>query len=206
VIAETPKAPPPKPGRQKGNVVSDGVTVAWERFAAVSTSHGPHPALILLHGVTAVAPADSVLEQAARKLAARGYEVEVLQYLVGDPRTNFGPWMRTVGDAITQLASTPGVDSTKIGLIGVNVGAAVALHRAQVDTRVRAVVDYFGVYRVRDNAFAAKLPPVLIVGGDAEAQRLDALLKQYNVPHEMVEPALAPQRVVDFLRRYLPPN
>jgi dienelactone hydrolase len=117
------------------------------------------------------------------------------------------------------------VDSTKIGLVGINVGAALALHRAQVDKRVKAVVDYFGVYRVRDPANAGKLPPVLIVGGEAstfvpitEARRLDAMLTKYNVPHETdvypgspngltpAESQQAAEHVIDFLRRYLPPG
>ena len=235
--AAPPMAVAPKPiapkaaGFEKGSVISDNVSVSWERFAAVSKSRGPHPALILLHGAGGVPAEDSVLREAARKLASHGYVVEVLQYFdrtktivadVGDQRADFGQWMRALGDAITQLRTAPEVDSTKIGLVGVNVGAALALHRAQVDKRVKAVVDYFGVYRVRDPANAGKLPPVLIVGGEAstfvpvaESRRLDALLTRYNVPHETdvypgspsgltpAESRQAAEHVIDFLQRYL---
>jgi dienelactone hydrolase len=107
----------------------------------------------------------------------------------------------------------------------VNIGAALALHRAQADKRVRAVVDYFGVYRARDESNVAKLPPVLIVGSEMgtfvpvrEARRLDGLLNKYNVPHETdvypgspaglspAESQQAAEHVIDFLRRYLPPS
>ncbi|HSY80773.1 MAG TPA: dienelactone hydrolase family protein [Gemmatimonadaceae bacterium] len=237
---EAPKAEPPKTvaakpaGFEKGTVISDSVPISWERFEAVGKSHGPHPALILLHGAGGVPAEDSVLREAAKKLAAHGYVIEILQYFdrtktivadVGDQRADFGQWMRSLGDAITQLRTAPGVDSTKIGLVGINVGAALALHRAQVDKRVKAVVDYFGVYRVRDPANAGKLPPVLIVGGEAstfvpiaEARRLDAMLTKYNVPHETdvypgspngltpAESQQAAEHVIDFLRRYLPPG
>lgn len=238
--AEPPKAEPPKPaapkpaGFEKGTVISDSVPISWERFEAVGKSHGPHPALILLHGAGGVPAEDSVLREAAKKLAAHGYIVETLQYFdrtktivadVGDVRTEFPKWMRAVGDAITQLRTAPDVDSTKIGLVGINVGAALALHRAQFDKRVKAVVDYFGVYRVKDSANVAKLPPVLIVGGEgstfvpiSEARRLDQLLTRYNVPHETdvypgspngltpAESQQAAEHVIDFLRRYLPPG
>ena len=228
------KTPAPKPaGFEKGSVMSDGVPISWERFAAASKSRGPNPALILLHGAGGVPAEDSVLREAAKKLASHGYVVEVLQYFdrtktivadVGDQRADFGQWMRTLGDAITQLRTAPEVDSTKIGLVGVNVGAALALHRAQFDKRVKAVVDYFGVFRIRDPANASKLPPVLIIGGEAstfvpvaEARRLDAMLTRYNVPHETdvypgspsgltpTESQQAAEHVIDFLRRYLPP-
>ena len=229
---ESPKPAAPKPGMEKGTVMSDSVPVSWERFAAVSKSHGPHPALILLHGPGGVPAEDSVLREAAKKLASRGYVVEILQYFdrtktivadVGDIRSNSGAWLHTLGDAITQLSTAPDVDSTKIGLLGINLGAALALHRAQNDKRIKAVIDYFGMYRVRDPEYASKLPPVLIVGGEAstfvpvtEARRLDAMLTKYNVPHETdvypgspngltaAESQQAAEHVVDFLRRYLP--
>lgn len=204
-VAETPKAPKaPKPeAREQGTVTSDNVTVSWERFAAESKSHGPHPAVILLHG--AVPADDSVLGEAAKRLASHGYVVEVLQYADPthtDPRADFGAWIRTVGDAITQLSTAPGVDSTEIGLVGVSVGASLALHRAQIDKRVKAVAEYYGAYRVREPAYAAKLPPVLIVGVKAEAQRLDGLLTTYHVPHELDPHG---EHLTDFLKRYLPP-
>jgi len=203
---EPSKAESPKTVFEKGSVISDGVSVGWERFEAVSRSRGPHPALIFLHG-----PAeDSVARESAKKLAARGYVVEILRYAdIGDQRTDFAQWMRAVGDAITQLGTAPGVDSTKIGLVGAKVGAALALHRAQVDKRVKVVVEYFGAYRVRDPANAGKLPPVFIVGGTGEeARRLDVMLTKYNVPHQIdvTESQQTPEHVVDFLRRYLPPE
>jgi dienelactone hydrolase len=244
VVPTPPKAPPvesprvPTPPKrdnyEKGSVVVDSVTVGWERFAAVSKSHGPHPALILLHGAGGVPVEDAILREAAQKLAAHGYVVEILQYFdrthtivadITDTKNDFGPWLHAVGDAITQLRTAPDVDSTKIGLVGVNIGAALALHRAQYDKRVHAVVDYFGVFRMKDESKAATLPPVLIVGSEMgtfvpvrEARRLDALLTKYNVPHETdvypgspaglspAESQQAAEHVIDFLRRYLPPD
>lgn len=180
----------------------------WHNAAAPAAipTEGKHqlrPALILIPGVAE----DSVLKQVAVKLESRGYLVKVLQPFNGDVRRDFQEWVRALGDTITQLRTESDVDSTKIGLVGVSAGAALALHRAQIDSRVKAVVDYFGVYRVRDPEYASKLPPVLIIGG--EAARLDAMLTKYHVPHEMeAHPGIpqAAEHVVDFLRRYLPPS
>ena len=212
---EVPKPVMPKPVEkatvETGSVMSDNVPVSWERFPATSQSRRPHPALILLHGTDGAAAEDSTARESAKQLAARGYVVEIVHYAdLGNQREDFPKWMRVVGDAITQLGEAPGVDSTRIGLVGVKVGAALALHHAQVDKRVKAVVEYYGFYRARDEANAAKLPPVFIVGeastaGPAtEARRLDALLTRYNVPHELViDSPQAPERVGDFLRKYL---
>ncbi|HZS61107.1 MAG TPA: dienelactone hydrolase family protein [Gemmatimonadaceae bacterium] len=139
-----------------------------------------------------VGSGDSVLKD----VEARGYVVHVLP--LGD--------LREIGDAITKLQAEPGVDSSKIGLAGMYAGAALVLHRAQVDKRVKAVVEFYGAYRARDPENASHLPPVLIVGSQAEAQHLDALLTRYNVPHERVDRQQVSEHVIDFLGKYLPPR
>jgi dienelactone hydrolase len=182
--------------------VSDGVPVGWARTTPGGKPGARRAAVILLRGAGDATAEESIVRDVSARLVKRGYVVEVLRYFDRTHTTvDGGAWLRTIGDAVNQLDQAPGVDSARIGL-----------HCAQANHRVKAVVDYFGVYRVKDPANVAKLPPVLLMQGESEAQRVDAMLTKYNVPHEtdiysgQPDSRQTADHVADFLARYLPAN
>ena len=140
----------------------------------------------------------------------------------GQIQTNFLDWLETVSDAISYAIEQPGVDQRRIGLLGFSLGAYLALALATSDSRIVAVAECFGGLAEPFAADAAKLPPVLVLHGEQdpvvpveEARRLQRLLEQNRIPHEItIYPGQAHhftglaqldalRRVVDFFRQYL---
>lgn len=192
-------------------------------------SPGTHPAIIALHGSGGIR--DGWAEQPASLLAGRGFAVLVLHYFertgtnwADDPtiRENFVTWMKTVTDAITFAAARKGVDGNRIALLGFSLGAYLALAVATQDSRVKAVVDFFGGMPKELTQDLKPLPPVLILHGEddpvvpvSEAHQLQRLFEQNGTSYEMkVYPFAghgfsgfdmldAGQRTLGFLQRHL---
>jgi len=168
----------------------------------------------------------------AAMLAARGFAVYVLHYFdrtgttgVADKQTairNFPAWGKTLWDAISHVELQAGVDPKRIGLLGFSLGAYLALTVASVDTRVKAVVDFFGGFPKEMKLFMRRLCPTLILHGDAdptvpveETHHLQQMLEKRNVPYELqIYPGVghgfggeiwddARQRTLAFLQKYL---
>lgn len=171
----------------------------------------------------------------AAMLAGQGFAVYVLHYFdrtgttgVADKQTairHFPVWGKTVWDAISHVVRIPQVDPERIGLLGFSLGAYLALSVASVDTRVKAVVDFFGGFPKEMKFFMRRLCPTLILHGDAdptvpveEAHHLQQMLEKRNVPYEMqIYPGIghsfggeiwddARQRTLAFLQKYLTNN
>jgi carboxymethylenebutenolidase len=137
----------------------------------------------------------------ARRLARTGYVALVPHYFGGlkpDPRNgrknarSFAAWTRTVRDTVGSAARRADVDPRRIGLLGVSLGSWVSLSVAARDRRVSAVVEYSGGLPEWEAINPARLPPVLILHGDAdrdvpvaEAYKLEEVLQQAGVPHEV---------------------
>jgi dipeptidyl aminopeptidase/acylaminoacyl peptidase len=90
------------------------------------------------------------------------------------------------------LAAQPGVDPDRLAIVGISLGAALALETAEGDRRVKAVVDYFGPLPEGLAAKTPRLPPTLILHGAQDrivpvsnAYALETLLKQTGTPHEI---------------------
>jgi carboxymethylenebutenolidase len=105
---------------------------------------------------------------------------------------NFPAWGKTVWDAISHVEQLPQVDAQRIGLLGFSLGAYLALSVASVDSRVKAVVEFFGGFPKEMKLFMRRLCPVLILHGEAdatvpveEAYDLQALLEKKGIPYEM---------------------
>jgi carboxymethylenebutenolidase len=203
---------------------SGGVGITIERFA--SAASGKRPAVILLHG--ADGPGYRY-RAAAGQVAAGGYDVFLVHYLnrTGQTRASYSTihqnlpvWTRTVRDAIGYVSQQPGVDSKRIGLLGVSLGGGLALATAQQDSRVRAAVDYFGF--VPQGFGSGRLPPTLVLHGSSDpivpvsnAYALQTILQARGVPHEVqiypgqghgftgAAEADASQRINAFFGRYL---
>jgi carboxymethylenebutenolidase len=105
---------------------------------------------------------------------------------------DFEAWMETVADAVTYASGRPNVDPARIGLLGFSLGGYLALSLATRDTRIKAVVEFFGGLPDLLAGGAARLPPDPDPArrrrpgrpGDRGAQAPGAL-EENNVPHEV---------------------
>jgi carboxymethylenebutenolidase len=177
---------------------SGGRPISIEHFKAPHPR--PQPAVLLLHGADGV-KAGRHYHLAAQVVAAAGYHAFLLHYLdrTGERRAsyseiglNFPAWAETVRDALTFLHDHSAVDPKRLALIGTSLGAGLALGVAAKDTRVRALVSYFGFLpeTVRDTA--KRLPPSLVLHGARDsvipvsnAHAIRKLLEKLNTDHEV---------------------
>jgi carboxymethylenebutenolidase len=100
--------------------------------------------------------------------------------------------MKTVWDSVSFVAREPNVDPERIGFLGFSLGAYLALASAAIDSRIKAVVEFFGGLPKEIKPFTRRLPPVLILHGEldetvpaSEAYDLQKFLEKKNVPHEI---------------------
>jgi carboxymethylenebutenolidase len=193
---------------------------------------GRYPAVVVLHGNGGIGDGKrSGFHHLARVLARSGYVALVPHYFgrqkpdARNGRKNarsFDTWTRTVSAAVSHAARRPDVDPQRIGLVGSSLGSSVALSVAARDRRVSAVVENCGGLLPWETLQARRLPPVLILHGDAdtivsvdEAYKLDHILEQAGVLHDIhIYPGAghsfqgadrddADQRTVAFFDRYL---
>jgi carboxymethylenebutenolidase len=153
---------------------SGGVPITVEWFEGASAASGGRlPAVLLLHGADGLTFGDGY-RLGAQVLAGAGYHVAFVHYLdrTGERRVSYSTlrqkfplWVATIGDALTWLAGRPGVDPDRLGIMGVSLGAALALEAASYDGRVKAIVDYFGPVPEGLAARKPRLPPTLILHG-----------------------------------------
>ncbi len=156
------------------------------------------PAVIALHGSGGGL---STMAETACLLASQGFAVYVLHYFDRTDTTEadksiifryFPVWMKTLWDAVSYAERQPQVDPARIGLLGFSLGAYLALSNAAIDSRVRAVVDYFGGLPKEMKFFMRRLCPVLILHGEedstvpvSEAYHLQRELEKRGLPYEM---------------------
>ena len=221
---------PAKAGPQVLNFTSGGRPITVEWFPAEGVD-GPAPAVLMLHGADGLTQRGDQYRAGARALAADGYHVGLVHYF---DRTgsrwaslpaifqNFPHWMETLRDALTFAGGQPGVDASRLGVVGISLGAALSVATAAEDTRIRALVDYFGPVPEGSLQGATRLPPTLILHGAADpivpvsnARSLEGFLERKAVPHEVkiypgeghgfgrAAQADADRRVAAFLDRHL---
>lgn len=178
---------------------SGGTAIAAEWFAAENRATGPAPAVLLLHGADGLAYGDRY-RLAAGLVAGAGFHVGLLHYLdrTGERRVAYSTlreryplWLATIRDGLTWAAGRPDVDPDRLGILGVSLGAALALSAAAANRRVRAVVGYSGPCP-EDLSAATHLPPTLILHGESdrtvpvrEARKIGAILAELGTPHEI---------------------
>jgi carboxymethylenebutenolidase len=208
---------------------SGGQAIACDAFVPSARNGERFPAVIGLHGS---AGGHATMADPAALLAAQGFAVYVVHYFdrtgttgVADKQTavrNFPAWGKTVWDSISYVAGRPEVDAERIGLLGFSLGAYLALSVAAVDSRVKAVVEFFGGMPREMKLFIRRLCPTLILHGDgdptvpvSEAYHLQQLLEKKATPYEMqIYPGAghgfngeiwqdAKLRTLSFLQKYL---
>ncbi len=198
-------AAPPTPYLSQSRATSEAFTSGGARID-VDWFHAPtpgrHAAILLLHGSGGFDGAPYA--ETADRLAARGFDVFIVHYFertgivhadgqpFGATETRyFSTWQRTISDAVGWVAGRPSVDGHHIGLLGVSLGASLALATAAQDHRVKAVVDYYGMLYQEVAAKTKAMPPVLILHGDEDpivplsaATYLEGFLTASHVPFE----------------------
>jgi len=138
----------------------------------------------------------------ASLLAERGFAVYVLHYFDRTGTTeidglqtivrHFPIWMKTLWDAVSFVAGQPQVDPSRIGLLGFSLGAYLALSAAAIDSRIQAVVEFFGGMPKEMKLFTRRLCPVLILHGEQdktvpveEAFHLQQILEKKQIAYEI---------------------
>ena len=196
-----PSPSPRVPIKQTRETVrSRGKTIALD--VLVPESAKPMAAVIVVHGN--VGRGDEFIPgtiEEARRFAEAGYVAIVPHYFdraKPDPKNglknakSYTQWSQTIRDVVGYAAKRDDVDSGRIAIHGSSLGAWVALSAAGKDRRVRCVVEVYGGFPDGEGLNPANLPPTLILHGDddkmvavEEAYRLDELLTQARVEHEM---------------------
>ena len=185
--------------------------------------------VLLLHGAEGLGFRDAY-RQGARNLAASGPVVGIVHYLdrTAERRVTFARiaahfplWTLAVRAAIDAFGARADLSAGRLGLVGISLGATLALQVASEDERVRAVVDFFGPLPQNIDTLP-RFAPTLVLHGEQDSlvpathgHRLVALLEARGVPHEAHffadqghgfhgEASLAAGLLVaDFLRRRL---
>lgn len=157
------------------------------------------PAVIGLHGSGG---GYFSMAEPAGLLAGQGFAVYVLHYFDRTGTTavdglatiarNYPAWMKTLWDAVSFVARQSQVDPNRIALLGFSLGAYLAVSEAAIDSRVRAVVEFFGGLPKEMKIFMRRLCPMLILHGAedktvpvAEAYHLQQVLEKKQIPYEM---------------------
>lgn len=134
-------------------------------------------------------------------LADRGFAVFVPHYFEATGtnwaypqaiREHHRRWISAISDAADYAAQQDFTDGSSVGIVGFSLGAYLGLALAVVQSRVRAVVDFFGGMPDEFIAEMKHCPAVLILHGSrdltvpvTEAFKLESLLKARRVPHEI---------------------
>jgi carboxymethylenebutenolidase len=186
------------------------------------------PAVVALYGSGG---GHARMAEPASLLAAQGFAVYVLHYFdrTGTMEVNrqiifrnFPVWMKTVWDAVSFVIRQPHVDPKRVGLLGFSLGAYLCLSNAAIDSRISAVVEFFGGLPKEMKFFMRRLCPVLILHGEAdpvvpvqEAYHLREVLERKKIDYEIqIYPGVghgfngetwrdAGLRALNFLRKHL---
>lgn len=186
------------------------------------------PAVIVVHGSGG---GGSYFEYYGREFTKLGYYVFIVHYFdststgYAQPhliQKHFLTWLQTLSDCVSYVAAHPRVDASRIALLGISLGAYLSTSLGAQDPRIAAVVDIFGGIPKELTSSVRRMPPTLILHGDAdpvvpvrEAEHLESVLKRVGAEHEKVilsgqghgfrghAQMQAAMAVIDFLSRKL---
>lgn len=128
---------------------------------------GELPVVLLFHGAHPKRAEKHYLRM-AEELASNGYlSLYVRYYERGRKgRGVRSQWRATVHDAVTFASGLQGADPGRLGVVGYSLGAFLALGRAPLDDRIRAVVAYYGgISRDTPPDVPRTAPPTLLLHG-----------------------------------------
>src|SRR4051794_14476114 len=161
----------------------------------------PHPALLVLHGSGGAA--SYWMDQFGPALNKFGAAIYAPHYfdktdtqwatteIILDGR-HFIAWLKAVQDALDYVAGRPNVDPGRIGVVGVSLGAYLAVALGIEERRIGAVVEISGGVPLGwEDRVHSGMAPVLMVHGEqdrtvpvSEVHKLEKLLKERQVKHE----------------------
>ena len=165
---------------------------------------GPHPAIVLVHG--SGGGVNFWLDRIAPMLSRLGVVVYAVHYFDSTGTGRATPamlsdglhvplWLATVRDALGHIARQTVVDSHRIALVGISLGAFLSLALGSEPGRgIRAIVDISGgLVAPYDAQATPSFPPTLIIHGEADtvvpitlAHALTARLAALHIPHEQL--------------------
>jgi len=145
----------------------------------VPETDGLHPSVLILHGGDGWNPYYTFL---AKKMSNSGYVTLTIDLYaeIGAPtshqdihrRISLWPqWQETVSNAVTYLCSHPSSKDQPVGILGVSMGAHLAISVANQIPEIDAVVDFYGAggYGGSLESQAVNFPPLLILHGEADS-------------------------------------
>ena len=176
--------------------LSGGKPIGIDLF--VPSKPGKYPVVLALHGSGGLY---SGYSQFPQMLADRGFAVFLPHFFdatgtawasPNTVREQFPAWIIAVSDALDFAQDHPQSDAQQVGIVGFSLGAYLGLSLASQQSRVKAVVDFFGGLPDHFAEQVRHLPPVLILHGDndnvvpvTEAQKIEALYQARQAPFEM---------------------
>ena len=161
---------------------SQGPVVVKSFLAA---GQGPHPAIIVLHGSQGLGKFRAFYERNAAQFAHAGFDAYVVDYYneqdvacsktVETRRANFskriGVWSQMVSDVVTDVLAQ-GHKGRAVGIVGFSQGGYLGTSVASKDTRIAALVVYYGGIPAQRRADGkhpiTHMPPLLELHGDAD--------------------------------------
>lgn len=151
------------------------VTVTWFR----APGDAPRPSVLLLHGARGFDGAIADYDRYCSELANRGMDAYLVYYYsAADQRlmtsgtdvfaSRFPAWALLVDDLAEDVLAQK-QSNGKVGLIGFSNGATLAGGAGAFDPRITAAVSYYGAVPFPIMDQVKRLPPLLILHGDADA-------------------------------------
>lgn len=139
----------------------------------------PRPAALLLHGANGFDSQIAGYNHYASELANSGIDAYLVYYYSNDDQdrmlrgddvfvARFTSWTRLVADLAGDLKQQK-LSNGKIGLIGFSNGGTLAAGVGARDPAIAAAVIYYGARPFPLEGPVTRLPPLLILHGDADA-------------------------------------
>ncbi len=181
---------------------SGGVPINVDVYNAVGT--GTHPSIIFLYGSDGATLFPWNYPYMGSWFASQGYNFYMVHYfdrtgtVLGDPLTvysSFNLWIQTVKDSTTWVAAQAGVNPQRIALMGMSLGAGLAVSTANQDTRIHGLAAWYGdipSWYPGDTTITHMPPTIMIHGANdpiapvSGAYAFQATLQQLGVPNQLV--------------------
>jgi carboxymethylenebutenolidase len=176
-------------------------SITVERFEP--EADGKYPAILVLHGSCGLTAHAKEMRALSTSFAEKGYATFLVHYFdrtgtkettdVEEIKKHFLSWLLTIHDAVDYVAEQDRVDRSRIGVIGFSLGAYLSLAAGCTKGDITAVIEVNGGLPVPLAGAVEKMPPVLIIHGEAdktvsvqEARALEKLLKTHERSYELV--------------------
>lgn len=131
--------------KQRVSFAVEGISIVGELYLP-HDKEGPWPPLCICHGIPSGAPPDPKdggYPLLAEKFSAAGFATLIFSFRgTGASGGNFDimGWVKDLQGAINYLHSFPGVDKSRLSVMGFSGGAAVSTYVAAHDPRLRQII------------------------------------------------------------------